>query len=383
MKTDNSKKKKRSGWLSLLPVILLGILAGLSAVYLANRFSDPDGNLPQFFFLIELLSLILSCYLQLILHEAGHLVFGLLSGYRFSSFRIGSLMLAKVEGRLRLARLSIAGTAGQCVMAPPAPDENGRIPSVLFNLGGSMMNLILSVVLLVLYFSLPQSLFSVFLFICAFVGLFLALSNGIPLHMEMIDNDGRNALSLHKDLFANHAFYVQLKVSEEISNGKRLKDMPDALFEIPEGADRRNPLIATVEVFRCNRLMDAYRFEEAESAIRGILAGETVGALLLYRCLLTCDLICILIGKGAWQEAASQLTKLQKRFMKSMRTFPTVIRTEYLIARHITKNKKDEEMAEHRFSRMAKSYPYPQEIAGEQALMEIFDKAEGKAAAQA
>ena len=377
MKSNEAKRKKiGSTLLALLPAILIGVCAGLSGVYLSELFSDNEGNLPQFFFLLELASLILSCYLQLIVHEVGHLVFGLLSGYRFSSFRIGSLMLARVEGRLRFARLSIAGTAGQCMMAPPAPDENGRIPSVLFNLGGSLMNLLLSAILLILFFSLPLSLFSVFLFICALVGLFLALNNGIPLHMGMIDNDGRNALSLHKDSFANRAFYVQLKVSEQIASGKRLRDMPDSLFEIPEGADRKNPLIATVDVFRCNRLMDGCRFEEAETAIREILSGKRIGALLLYRCLLTCDLICLLIGKGAWQEAAGYLDEQQKRFMKSMRTFPSVIRAEYLIARHITKNKKDESDALSRFSRVEKSYPYPQEIAGERELMTLLDRAD-------
>ena len=78
---------------------------------------------------------------QLILHEAGHLAFGLMTGYRFCSFRVFSLIWVKIGGRIRLRRLSIAGTGGQCLMAPPEM-KNGKIPVTLYNLGGSIMNLL-------------------------------------------------------------------------------------------------------------------------------------------------------------------------------------------------------------------------------------------------
>ena len=38
---------------------------------------------------------VLAFQMQVIVHEGGHLLFGLLCGYRFLSFRIGSLMLIK------------------------------------------------------------------------------------------------------------------------------------------------------------------------------------------------------------------------------------------------------------------------------------------------
>ena len=72
---------------------------------------------------------------QLILHEAGHLVCGLISGYRFSSFRVGSLMLFQEGKRLRFKTLSIAGTGGQCLMLPPQCDDT-PIPFRLYLLGG-------------------------------------------------------------------------------------------------------------------------------------------------------------------------------------------------------------------------------------------------------
>ena len=61
----------------------------------------------------------LAMFLHSVVHETGHLVFGLLTGYKFVSFRIGSIMLIKESGKLRLKLYNIVGTGGQCLMMPP------------------------------------------------------------------------------------------------------------------------------------------------------------------------------------------------------------------------------------------------------------------------
>ncbi len=38
-------------------------------------------------------------FLQIILHEFGHMIAGWLSGYQFTSFRVGSLMWVRQGGR--------------------------------------------------------------------------------------------------------------------------------------------------------------------------------------------------------------------------------------------------------------------------------------------
>ena len=63
--------------------------------------------------------------LQLILHEAGHYLFGRLTGYTFVSFRIDNYTWIKENGKLVLKRFKIPGTGGQCLMMPPKEDING------------------------------------------------------------------------------------------------------------------------------------------------------------------------------------------------------------------------------------------------------------------
>lgn len=143
------KKKNKGNFLMYLCFMVLG---GLIGIWISERqdiilkeeaslFYKLGGAFLMIFFAY------FSIYMQLVIHEAGHLVFGLLSGYRFSSFRIGSLMLLKKKEKFQFCRISIAGTGGQCLMCPPDL-KDGKMPFVLYNLGGSFMNLI-SVFLLI------------------------------------------------------------------------------------------------------------------------------------------------------------------------------------------------------------------------------------------
>ncbi len=132
---------------------------------------------------------------QTIIHEAGHLVFGLLTGYHFSSFRIGSFMWVKREGRIRFARYSLAGTGGQCLLAPPDM-QDGRFPYVLYHMGGSLMNLLSAVLaggIAALCHSMGAETAGKSFVIAAAIGAVYALINGIPMRLGTIDNDGYNA----------------------------------------------------------------------------------------------------------------------------------------------------------------------------------------------
>ena len=153
--------------------------------------------------ILKILALVVSMYialvLQIIIHEAGHLVFGLLTGYRFVSFRVSSFMWMKDNNRIRFKRMSVAGTGGQCVMAPPDL-KDGKMPVQLYNYGGAIMNLIASAVSGGLALLCPAgSLLRPFLLMMLVTGIAYALMNGLPLRMNLVNNDGRNAWDLARN----------------------------------------------------------------------------------------------------------------------------------------------------------------------------------------
>ena len=122
----SSKKPLR--FATLFPFLIL-LLAGGAGGYLVGQslagIFEQLAQLPDpLVFVLVFLIVISALYLQILLHEAGHLVFGLLTGYRFLSFRVGSLMLVREQGKLRLKSFSIAGTGGQCILIPPAWNEH-------------------------------------------------------------------------------------------------------------------------------------------------------------------------------------------------------------------------------------------------------------------
>ena len=93
-KTTKNKKQKAGGIISMVIILLIGFAAGWLVTAYADRAGGADTESGAF--LIRLLYLVFCIYLAFFLqgavHEAGHLICGLLSGYGFASYRIGSLM---------------------------------------------------------------------------------------------------------------------------------------------------------------------------------------------------------------------------------------------------------------------------------------------------
>ena len=320
-----------------------------------------------------LLLLYFSWFIHIVIHESGHLIGGLLSGYTFSSFRIGSFMLLKENGKLVSKRLKIAGTGGQCLMAPPEMVD-GKFPVVLYNMGGSVMNLLVSLLFVPVLIVVPKGGFlALFSFLMIGMGIISGLGNGIPLHTKTVDNDGYNAISLGKSKDAMQAFWLQMKMNEQLSKGLRLKDMPDEWFQMPSDEAMKNNLVAAIGVSVCNRLMDQHRFEEADAQMAHILSIES-GMIGLHRNLVICDrLFYELIHENRTEVVASFYTKEQQKFMKAMRTFPSVIRTEYAYALLVEKDQGKAAKAMEAFEKVAKTYPYPNDINSERELIQIAD----------
>lgn len=369
-------KKKRIPWQTALVFLVFVALGGFCGVMIARHMdtiSTPDQTMGESLVLFAGMILVLYAllFLQIVVHEGGHLIFGLLSGYRFLSFRVGSFMWIKLEGKLRFKRLSLAGTGGQCLMDPPDMVD-GKLPVVLYNLGGSILNLI-SALLCAGLFVLTQDLafWPIVFLMAALIGVIYALINGIPLRMGAVDNDGHNALSLGKDPAALRSFWIQMKMAALQAQGVRLKDMPEEWFELPEEEGMKNSLVAVLAVFRCNRLMEEHKFQAAREEMTKLVSGEN--ALMgIYQNLLTCDLIyCECLFENRPDRLERMLTKGQKKFMKNMKKFPSVLRTQYAYALLGEGDQAKAEKIRKEFEKVGKSYPYPIEWEGERELMAL------------
>ena len=371
--TKNRKRRLDSStFFGMLFMVLLGAALGIVA---GKDLFDVVEEVSFGEYLFHIAGLIvlmtMAFYLQIILHEGGHLVCGLLTGYRFVSFRIGSWMVQKENGRLQWHRYTLPGTAGQCLLAPPEWKDGG-MPYKIYNLGGVLVNLLVSLLAVGLVI-VRRDVWAakVFFEMLALAGAGMALTNGIPLRVAGIANDGANARDLGKDPAALRAFWVQLSINAKQAEGVPLREMPAEWFALPaEGLD--NIMVAAQAVLHANRLMDEQRFAETAQAIDALEAQDTA-ILPLHRNLLLCDrLACALLtGEDPAELLKRWNSRELKTFRKQMQRFLSVLRTEYLAALLAEKDTARAEAFHQKFEQCAKTYPYTAEAAAERALLEL------------
>lgn len=372
-KKKEKTTKNKGQWIAYVVYILTGAACGIFVpMYTGMAGRSEKGIFSDIMpFVLMLIGTYAAILIQLIIHEAGHLIFGLMTGYRFSSFRVANLMWVKLDGRIQCRKLHIAGTCGQCLMIPPDL-KDGKMPVMLYNFGGAIMNIVTAVLCVGLSFLCStRSLGWTVLMIFSVIGLAFALINGLPIKMGPVNNDGKNALDISRSEEATRALWIQMKVNEQISKGLRLKDMPDAWFKVPSDESMKNGIVATTGVLACNRLMDQQRFDEADMLMKRLLSQKN-GIIGLYRNLMVCDQMYVeMISENRKEILDEMRTRDQMRVMKAMKKYPSVLRTEYVYALLAEQNPKKAEKLMAQFRQCTKSYPYPSEIEGERQLMAL------------
>ena len=374
----SKKSKKRANFGMYFQIILwmaVGAVCGIMFIEYAEKYLEgAELSVKALTIVGMIICLYASIIFHMIVHEAGHLIFGLMTGYKFGSFRIFNLMWVKADGKIRLKRLSVAGTGGQCLMCPPDLVD-GKMPTVLYNLGGSIINLVFGAVFLIIALLCKHiTILYLIMVIFSLMGFEMAIMNGIPRRTDTINNDGYNAISLRKDPMAIRSIWVQLKTTEQIAKGARIKDLPDEWFTVPSDEAMKNSMVSALGVFACNKLMDEQKFEEADKLMAHHLEIES-GIVGLHRFLMVCDRVYVeAIGQCRIDVIEKMMSPEQIRFMKQMKSFPSVIRTEYVYALLCKKDYEKAEGVMAFFEKAGKKYPYPQDIESERELIEIANK---------
>lgn len=243
------------------PLIALIEGESITTVYssIANKFSLQ--TVAEILWM--LIAVLIAFILHIILHEGGHLVAGLLTGYRFVSFRFLNFTLINRDGRLQWRNFELAGTGGQCLMAPPdKPLE--QIDTRWYNAGGVLANILIVLLSLVLVwaFDLPHWL-NELLIIMAFIGIVTALTNGIPMKLGGVANDGYNLLQMEKDLPGKQSFCNILDINARSQEGETYSKMPERLFALPQPIDWKNSMHVGSVLSAATRLLALHQWEDA------------------------------------------------------------------------------------------------------------------------
>lgn len=360
-------KKNMMQILTIILYLIAGALCGLSSVVLPiNKY---DSFLP--FLLILLFNFYFAMILQIIIHEGGHLLFGLLTGYRFQSFRIFQFMWIKKKDGIHLKRYSLAGTAGQCLMSPL--DYKEPYPFQLYHYGGVLMNLISSVIFLILFLLLNNPYLRYFFLCMMIIGILFAITNGIPIQ-STVDNDGMNVKNMKKSQEARYACYQQLKINEYLSLDVRLKDVDSSLFTLYNGEALQNNLCVTVNIETCLYFFDNQDYLKAKDIAKAILQDASqlmpIHRYILKSIIIFYDLLEDINNPEIIQLRDQEYNKYAKVLAKDLST----IRSEYAYALLFESNEKKAEQLLKQFEKISYHYPYLGEIESEKEHIENIKK---------
>ena len=267
--------------------------------------------------LFSIVSAVIGGGLQVVVHELGHLVFGLFSGYRFLSFFVFGFVIVKEGSRLKVKRHNMPGALGQCLMLPPE-HKGDRVPVVGYNAGGVIFNLLLTVgCLLPLVLGHPSPLMAVFLGVTAFMGLYMIIMNGVPMHVGGMPNDGYNILKLHGNPKSRRAFAGILRLTAMVKSGVRPRDLPGASFDSFEDVDFSEPLQVNMLSAYAAYLLDKGEYEKCESICREIIEKEAHVRFFMVDA--KCELACILYRSGRIEEARETLDDDDMKMVNAMK----------------------------------------------------------------
>lgn len=366
----NEKKKLHLG--QIITVVLFLALCG-AAGFFGARYIDtslPNTGIAQksMLFLFLILILYLACFMQIIIHEGGHLIFGLMTGYEFASFRIGSIMFVKKKDGIKVKRFSLAGTGGQCLLY--INDYNdGNYPYILYNLGGSLNNLIWSVLAGILYlFTRGNRYLSAFLILFAAFGIAFAILNAVPMS-GAVNNDGKNTLDLMRSSNARRCFYEMMKINALITKEVRLKDMDDELFVIPEKEYLNNALSASIGANAVSREMDKMNFAGVIEKGHYMLQNAE-GLIPIYKSAVKLEIIYAeLVTENSQEKVDELFDKEVKKFAAVSKKNISVIRTQYAYSLLYENDQNKAQQYLTLFEKYAGKHPHKCEVESERDLL--------------
>lgn len=347
---------------------LLAIAVGVGIGYLLSHYRRSYGLNVRSGLLV--LWLLLTWVIYPAAHQLGHLLFGLLHGYRIHSVSL-RLPGRPEQDRRPLSRYTLGYPLVRCLMIPP--EWRGKsAPEILYRLGGVIFDLLLTMTCLICSTLIGRAtVYGFLLFVSAIWGAYCVIIAGCPL--PIMGNEGDLALTLVKSPELIQWLWCGCRQVYALLDGKRYREMPDGWFPSPEIATRPDIQFLWY-AWRGNRLMDAGRYAEAEQLLAFAMEKD-ITILKRRKATLACDRVACMLLTGSSGSDVEELWKsLVADYIIATINVPSSLRTEYIYARLVSGDELRASKVLERFEACAKTYPYPIELIAEREMMQAADR---------
>lgn len=218
-------------------------------------------EIEPYLFTLTIVFFMLFGWLHIALHELGHLLFGLATGYRFLTYRLFTWVIVKENDKLHLKRQKINEAIAQCLMVPNEQWNDEHYPYRLYLSGGILFNAAFSFAAL---FLLGTELFHpIHVFQFSAIGFYMVFSNATPKRM----NDGSILKKCQRNKDYRKMMYHQLRTVYYLTEGQRLSELPATSFALFAGVPIEDPFSLYVTRLAYYKNLEQFDFNGASALI--------------------------------------------------------------------------------------------------------------------
>lgn len=239
--------------------------------------------------IIFLSIIVAAIYINIIIHELGHTIFGLVTGYKFNSMKIG-IFVFEIKDNKKIFKIDKKyPTGGYVKMSYPNMDDEGNYPFLLHSYGGVIANMILAIIfIIILFFLTEKSFFKTFSLTMVFTSIVSIIGNLIPSFKDNMRSDGYRINKLKNNIDFRKANWAIDKISDELSNDIRIREVDSSYFNMLKDINLENIyddilLTSGISYFLALRLLDELKIKEADIKINEILENEEIKMLEVFK----------------------------------------------------------------------------------------------------
>ena len=343
---------------------IVGLIAIIARPWIRDYGFTSDALLPMILTIVLIgASWYLSFASAVIVHECGHLIFGLLTGYKFAAIGLAHHLFLRRDGRVRRFVYKLPGALGFCAMEVPDM-KDGSFPFALYLSGGAFGNTFLALVCVFTFLSGIGDgiLFFPHAFLYpAFVNAYFAIVSILPIKTKLLNTDGKQLFDLLKHKNMRKSFWICEKISAALYRGVKFEDIPSEWFT--ETDDTQSVYAASIRTVRLlaraetkSEPKEVCALIEKELSENRALSGRSKALLICMRIYYES------IGERDAGTLKKLITQTQIDFMKRMKNMPSAIQTEYAYTLLVEKDVREASRIKARLEKISKKYPFPAEI---------------------
>lgn len=367
-------KKIAQTFATIIFFIVCMILGGLLGFSMTQEFGDSLSWWKAILRITEGLFLFfVAFFLQVVLHELGHMIAALARGWSFIHFMILGVLLSRRNGKFHLSRFSMPGVGGQCLMMPPEKGDTD-FGIAIYNAGGVLMNVVVTVAVAIIFACFYDSIswdVGVLLASLCFTGVFFALVNGIPSAGGGVPNDGKNICELRKDAFATRVFLVTMRIMGKLQQGSHVDEVAKGYLTDSVKIDYTNPIHELALNFDLSLAVAKLDFEKAHSLL-DLLEPVFNTMVPIYQKEITYEMVFLyLVSPRKGVDVGLLINSDTLKYFEMQTAFrPTALRVKYAFARLYECNEEKAEEIYKQFQEVCKHYHNPGEVYTERKLVE-------------